>query len=260
MLDQLNYRCLGYMNHPDVKTPNIDALAKEGTYFTNFYTQSPICQPSRVSFFTGLYQKQHRQYGFEGMVDSKLPIMPRIFRHSGYSTGASGKFHINSLGGDWGFDYAAATLEEEQNRCNPARHWYPDYVRSKGLKYPTTQAHGSALGNTLPDDLQKEQKKGMCYELNVDNYVRCAGKTKIPFEHSIEKWTTDRALEFLDDCRDKNKPFFRLTNCIAPKIFPCCLMKRSSRFAASQTIILRSSKSISATITSSEGCSQHITP
>jgi predicted AlkP superfamily pyrophosphatase or phosphodiesterase len=60
MLDQLNYRCLGYMNHPDVKTPNIDALAADGTYFTNFYTQSPICQPSRISFLTGLYQKTHR--------------------------------------------------------------------------------------------------------------------------------------------------------------------------------------------------------
>ncbi len=208
MLDQLNYRCLGYMNHPDVKTPNIDALAADGTYFTNFYTQSPICQPSRISFLSGLYQKTHRQYGFEGMVDSSLKLMPRVFRQAGYSTGASGKFHINSLGGDWGFDFAAATLEEEQNRCKPAQYWYPDYIRSKGYKYPTTQCHGSSLGDAVPEDIEKEKKSGKVHEINVDNYVNCAGKSKIPFEHSIEKWTTDRALEFLEDGRGTGKPFF----------------------------------------------------
>lgn len=208
MLDQLNYRCLGYMNHPDVKTPNIDAIAADGTYFTNFYTQSPICQPSRISFLTGLYQKTHRQYGFEGMVDSSLKLMPRIFRQAGYRTGASGKFHINSLGGDWGFDFAAATLEEEQNRCKPSEYWYPDYIRSKDYKYPTTQCHGSSLGDAVPEDLEKEEKSDKVHEINVDNYVRCAGKSRIPFEHSIEKWTTDRALEFLEDGRDLDKPFF----------------------------------------------------
>ncbi|MFI4911504.1 MAG: sulfatase [Sedimentisphaeraceae bacterium JB056] len=211
MLDQLNYRCLGYMGHPDVKTPNIDALAAEGTCFTNFYTQSPICQPSRISFLTGNYQKTHRQYGFEGMVGNSFELMPRIFRKAGYKTGASGKFHINSLGSDWGFDYLAGTLEEEQDRCKPATNWYPDYIRDKGYKYPTTQAHGSSLGDSVPDDIEKEEKSGRVHEINVDNYVMCAGKTRIPFEHSIEKWTTDRAIEFLEYVNDDEPFFFWLT-------------------------------------------------
>src|SRR6187455_1526403 len=43
--------CLG--GHPQVKTPNIDALAKRGTLFTNAHCQAPLCNPSRTSVMTG---------------------------------------------------------------------------------------------------------------------------------------------------------------------------------------------------------------
>ena len=44
--------CLG--GHPQVKTPNIDKLAKKGTVFLNAHCQSPLCNPSRTSLMTGL--------------------------------------------------------------------------------------------------------------------------------------------------------------------------------------------------------------
>jgi hypothetical protein len=59
----------------------------------------------------------------------------------------------------------------------------------------------------VPDDIEKEEKSGRVHEINVDNYVRCAGRTGIPLEYSIERWTTDKALEFLEN-KDSEKPFF----------------------------------------------------
>src|SRR5881397_2483983 len=53
-VDDLNdwVGCLG--GHPQVKTPNIDRLARRGTLFTNAHCQAPLCNPSRASLLTGL--------------------------------------------------------------------------------------------------------------------------------------------------------------------------------------------------------------
>ena len=59
MCDQLRYDYLGCTGHPVLKTPNIDAMAKRGVLFSNAYVQSPICGPSRMSFYTGRYMRSH---------------------------------------------------------------------------------------------------------------------------------------------------------------------------------------------------------
>src|SRR3981189_1958922 len=59
MCDQLRHDYLGCTGHPTLKTPNIDAMAKRGVRFSNAYVQSPICGPSRMSFYTGRYIRSH---------------------------------------------------------------------------------------------------------------------------------------------------------------------------------------------------------
>ena len=48
----------GYRDHPFVKTPNLDRIAHEGTYFTRAYANCAVCGPSRMSFMTGKYVHQ----------------------------------------------------------------------------------------------------------------------------------------------------------------------------------------------------------
>lgn len=52
-IDDLNDWIGALGGHPQVKTPNIDRLARRGTIFTNAHTQAPLCNPSRVSVLTG---------------------------------------------------------------------------------------------------------------------------------------------------------------------------------------------------------------
>jgi len=59
MCDQLRYDYLGCTGHPTLKTPNIDAMARRGVLFSKAYVQSPICGPSRMSFYTGRYMRSH---------------------------------------------------------------------------------------------------------------------------------------------------------------------------------------------------------
>ena len=59
MCDQLRWDYLSCYGHPRLKTPNIDGLAAQGVRFTRAYVQSPICGPSRMSFYTGRYMSSH---------------------------------------------------------------------------------------------------------------------------------------------------------------------------------------------------------
>ena len=59
MCDQLRWDYLSCYGHPRLHTPNIDALAKRGVRFTRAYVQSPVCGPSRMSFYTGRYVQSH---------------------------------------------------------------------------------------------------------------------------------------------------------------------------------------------------------
>jgi arylsulfatase A-like enzyme len=59
MCDQLRWDYLSCAGHPRLATPNIDALAARGVRFTRAYVQSPVCGPSRMSFYTGRYVASH---------------------------------------------------------------------------------------------------------------------------------------------------------------------------------------------------------
>ncbi|SHH87804.1 alkaline phosphatase family protein [Cognatishimia maritima] len=59
MCDQLRWDYLSCAGHPGLDTPHIDALAERGVRFDRAYVQSPICGPSRMSFYTGRYVSSH---------------------------------------------------------------------------------------------------------------------------------------------------------------------------------------------------------
>ena len=53
LVDDMGYADLGCMGSPDIKTPHIDRIAKEGVKFTDFYANAPVCTPTRCGFITG---------------------------------------------------------------------------------------------------------------------------------------------------------------------------------------------------------------
>ena len=53
LADDLGYGDLGYTGSTEIKTPNIDKLAKNGVVFSNAYVSAPVCSPSRAGLMTG---------------------------------------------------------------------------------------------------------------------------------------------------------------------------------------------------------------
>jgi arylsulfatase A-like enzyme len=96
--DDLN-NDLGTYGHPIVKTPHIDALARNGVRFDAAYSQFPVCTPSRSSFLTGLYPEQIGVVEVEPYFRDHVPdvtTLPQLFRENGYTSARVGKiFHQN---------------------------------------------------------------------------------------------------------------------------------------------------------------------
>jgi hypothetical protein len=63
LADDLGWGDLGAYGDTHGATPRLDAFAKQGTLFTNFYVNNPVCSPSRCGFFTGQYPARHRVHG-----------------------------------------------------------------------------------------------------------------------------------------------------------------------------------------------------
>lgn len=102
-IDDLNdyVGCLG--GHPDTKTPNIDKLASQGILFTNAHCNSPVCNSSRASIWSGLRPSttgittNHTGYFRENPEYKNLTCLPQAMQASGYSTTAFGKvYHLGA--------------------------------------------------------------------------------------------------------------------------------------------------------------------
>jgi N-sulfoglucosamine sulfohydrolase len=90
---------LGCYGNPAVRTPNLDALAKNGVRFANAYATVASCSPSRASIYTGLYTHQNGQYGLQHSPHSQqthpwVMSLPRLLRGAGYFAGIIGKVHV----------------------------------------------------------------------------------------------------------------------------------------------------------------------
>jgi arylsulfatase A-like enzyme len=96
IVDDLNAWIGALGRHPQVKTPNIDALARRGALFTNAYCSAPYCNASRMGLYTGCLPSTLGVYANEPFWDAanRRPTIMELLRDNGYRTAGAGKvFH-----------------------------------------------------------------------------------------------------------------------------------------------------------------------
>ncbi|MGB0954252.1 MAG: arylsulfatase, partial [Planctomycetota bacterium] len=145
--DDLGYGDLGSYGQKKIQTPHLDRLAAEGVRFTDFYSGSPVCAPSRCMLLTGkhgghAYVRDNWEAGGwnEGDAEGQMPLpaetpgLGRSLQQAGYATACIGKW---GLGGpessgapeNQGFDHFYGYLCQRQ-----AHNFYPTHLWRDGVK------------------------------------------------------------------------------------------------------------------------------
>jgi arylsulfatase A-like enzyme len=138
----------------EIATPNLDALAKDGLRFTNFYNTAR-CWPSRAAILTGYYAQAVRRdtvpglkSGSQGTRPAWAPLLPAMLKPLGYRTYHSGKWHVDGLPLQNGFDHSYS-LNDHDRHFGPKKHTEDDKplppVDPKSGYYTTTAIASHAI-------------------------------------------------------------------------------------------------------------------
>ena len=212
MADQLRWDYLSCYGHPYLKTLNIDKLAKEGLLFESAFVQSPICGPSRASFYTGRTVFSH------GATLNQVPLpigeltIGDYLRKDNIKTAVVGKTHMKP--DNDGMERLGLTKETDIGMIVSEPGFDP-YERDDGLhpnnwvkNYSTALTYNKWL-NSLgyegdnPWETWANSAEGPNGDLLSGWKLRNSNKqARIREEHSETAYMTNRAIDFMNENKD----------------------------------------------------------
>jgi arylsulfatase len=218
MADDLGYGELGSYGQTKIRTPNLDRLATEGMRFTQHYSGSPVCAPSRAVFLTGLhsghaYIRGNDEMAFRGDVWNDLSLegqrplvegtttIGTVLQGAGYVTGAMGKWGLGGPGSSGapnrqGFDRWYGYLGQRL-----AHNYYPVHLWSDSLKDELAGNEYFSAHQRLPDDADPDDPA---------SYEAYVGAQYGPDRTHAE------AMRFIREHRER--PFFLFVPTIVPHV------------------------------------------
>ncbi len=179
----------------EIRTPNLDSLAKDGVRFTSFYTHAS-CSPTRSVLLSGVdthlnglgnmdewtAPNQHGLPGYEGFLNNRVATLPQLLKDTGYHTYMVGKWHLG----------------KDPKQIPAARGFERDFslLDGAGSYWDMTNFTGASPRSVFTED---------------GRYL-----TKLPKDYYATKTYTDKMIEFIDANRGDGKPFFAYVSHQAP--------------------------------------------
>ncbi|MGA9163372.1 MAG: arylsulfatase [Thiobacillus sp.] len=179
----------------EIKTPNLDSLAKAGTRFTNFYTHA-TCSPTRSMLLSGVdthlnglgnmdeytAPNQRDVPGYEGYLNNRVVTLPQLLKDAGYHTYMVGKWHMG----------------KQPDQIPAARGFERDFslLDGAGSYWDMTNFTGASPKSVFTED---------------GRYL-----SKLPDDYYATKTYTDKMIDFIDANHGDGKPFFAYVSEQAP--------------------------------------------
>jgi len=170
--DDLGYGDLGCYGQKKVKTPNLDKIRAEGMKFTDHYSGSTVCAPSRCVLMTGLHTghcqvRGNREAKPEGQSPMKpgTVTIPTILKKAGYTSGMFGKW---GLGAPGSVSDPVLFFDEfyGYNCQREAHNYYPNHLWHNNTKVPLdgkTYSHDLIMDNAIDFVKTNKDKPFFCY-------------------------------------------------------------------------------------------------
>ena len=182
MTDQQRADAIGCMGNDAVISPNLDALAAEGTLFMNGYSSCPSSTPARAGLLTGLSPWHHGLLGYGKISPEYKYEMPQMLKDAGYYTFGIGKMHWHPQRIKHGFE---GTLLDESGRVED-ENFTSDYRQWFQTKAPGKNPDATGIGWN----------------------DHTASIYKLPENLHPTYWTGEMACELISNYDPTNKPLF----------------------------------------------------
>jgi arylsulfatase A-like enzyme len=214
--DQQRWDALGANGNPDIRTPNLDRLAREGVNFDRYFVQNPVCMPSRVSFLTGQYPSTLGITHMGVPVPEDFQTLPKLMRNSGYRSANLGKLHFlphanrdhREAHPAYGFDHL-----EISDEPGPYEDAYRAWVRKEAFD----QLEHLSVG--LPPSAEQWYRI-MRVQDPVAHPQERFPLRPIAFpgreEYTHTAWVANRAIHYLEDHAGAPDPFLCIAGIYSP--------------------------------------------
>lgn len=206
MCDQLRKDFLGCYGNEYVNTPNIDSLATHSTVFDHCYVNNPICMPSRMSIFTGLYPHNHNQWTNGNQLEHPLRTLADHLHDNGYHTGSIGKLHFQCT--DCGKNAPHISMEDHRlwEEKGDNIDWYGPYWGFEHVEF--TSGHATKplahYGKWYHEHGGKDE---WAIAKPVEGFDACP-VTTMPENLHDSMFVGERAAAYISEHANGDQPFF----------------------------------------------------
>jgi len=202
--DQQRFDALGCYGNAEIKSPNLDRLAANGTLFETCYVQNPICSPSRASLTTGLYVRNHGLWANGVALPPGQKLLPKALAEAGYDCGMAGKQHLAPCanGDEPRLDDGYRVYRWSHDPIHRSPHnSYHDWLR---------RTHPGIYRSAVLDRQSGSAEAG--------NVAKDATPIDVvPVEAHYSHWIAEEAIGFIEEeTRPADQPFYFMANFFDP--------------------------------------------